>query len=53
MNINTEELDLEFMEQEAEDHLSEREALLLGLQSDSDSRYADMDLRELAYTRTQ
>ena len=38
MKFNSEELDLEFMEQEAEDHLTEREALLLGLQADSDGR---------------
>jgi hypothetical protein len=30
------EIDLEFMEQEAEDRLTLREALLLGLPSDSD-----------------
>jgi hypothetical protein len=38
MKFDAEELDVEFMEQEAEDHLTEREALLLGLQADSDSR---------------
>jgi hypothetical protein len=38
MKFDADELDLEFMEQEAEDHLTEREALLLGLQADSDSR---------------
>jgi hypothetical protein len=38
MKVNADELDLEFMEQEAEDHLTEHEALLLGLQADSDSR---------------
>jgi hypothetical protein len=43
MNFNTDELDLEYMELEAEDHLSEREALLLGLQSDADSKYSEMD----------
>jgi hypothetical protein len=51
MKFNTEELDLEYMEQEAEDHLSEREALMLGLQSDPDSKYADMDLRVNWHTR--
>jgi hypothetical protein len=38
MKFKAEELDLEFMEQQAEDHLTEREALLLGLQADADSR---------------
>ena len=37
MNFDDAELDLEFLEQDAEDHLTEREALLLGLESDSDS----------------
>lgn len=37
MKFDTDELDLEFMEQEAEDHLTEREALLLGLQQGGDS----------------
>jgi hypothetical protein len=40
MKFDTDELDLEFMEQEAEDHLTEREALLLGLHADDDSRRA-------------
>jgi len=37
MNFDVDELDLEYMEQETEDHLTEREALLLGLASDIDS----------------
>jgi hypothetical protein len=31
LKFNADELDLEFMEKEAEDHLTEREALLLGV----------------------
>jgi hypothetical protein len=38
MNFDdNDELDLEFMEQEAEEHLTQREALLLGLGTDSDT----------------
>ena len=37
MRLDPHELDLEYMEQEAEDHLTEDEALLLGLEADSDS----------------
>jgi hypothetical protein len=43
MNFDNDDLDLEFMEQEAEDHLTEREALLLGLESDSDSKDSGTD----------
>ena len=42
MNFDADELDLEFMEQETEDHLSECEALLLGLESDSDDKDSGM-----------
>jgi hypothetical protein len=51
MKISTEELDLEYMEQEAEDHLSEREARMLGLESDPASKYSETDLRANWHTR--
>ncbi|MEA3155401.1 MAG: hypothetical protein QOK44_2990 [Betaproteobacteria bacterium] len=43
MKFDADELDLEFMEQEAEDHLTEREALLLGLQRGGDSEDLAID----------
>ena len=41
MDMN--EIDLEFMEQESEERLTEREALLLGLASDLDRPGRDVD----------
>jgi hypothetical protein len=38
MNIDAAELDLEFLEQDAEEHLTQHEALLLGLEVDTDVR---------------
>jgi hypothetical protein len=43
MNFDANELDLEFMEQEAEDHLTERDAFLLGLEPASESKESGMD----------
>jgi hypothetical protein len=37
------EIDLEFMEQEAEERLTPREALFLGLPSDPDGPHVDAD----------
>ena len=43
MNFDDNDLDPEFMEQEAENHLTEREVLLLGLESESDSKDSETD----------
>jgi hypothetical protein len=52
MNFDASELGLEFMEQEAEDHLTDREVLLLGLEAGSDSKQSGMDdARESAISR--
>ena len=49
MNFDANELDLEFMEQEAEDRLTDRDALVLGLEPASDSKQYGMDdAREFA-----
>jgi hypothetical protein len=51
MKIDANEMDLEFMEQEAEDHLTDREAFVLGLEPGSDSKQFVDDARELAISR--
>jgi hypothetical protein len=43
MNFDDDELALEFIEQDAEDHLTVREALLLGLTSDTDTNDSPTD----------
>ena len=41
--MDSNEIDLEFMEQEAEERLTQREALFLGLPSDRDGGTLDRD----------
>ena len=43
MNFETEVLDLDYMEQDAEEHLTQQEALLLGLEFDTDAIDATTD----------
>jgi hypothetical protein len=40
--METKEIDLDYMEQEAEDRLTQHEALLLGLPAELDSRELDL-----------
>jgi hypothetical protein len=46
MNIDAQEIDLEYIEHDAEDHLTPREALMLGVEPDTDG--ADHEVSEWA-----